>query len=427
MTTTNLPDPIFAVGRSEPGAADARLAEIYEQHGRTVLGLCRMLLRDPSEAEDAAQQTFLSAYRSLLAGSQPRHPAAWLATIARNECWSRIQQRMRQPIHEPVVEETAATTPDPLETAIRNADLTALLVAIGELPRQQRDALLMREFSGLSYGELAQALSVSEPAVESLLVRARRELRIRLQPAYAACLAPFLFVRDLFSRSGAGGESTVGTAAKLASVPLAAKLAAGVATIGLVGGAVVGADRQFVGSGSAEPPRPAATRSSPVVGLSPEGARDGSVSQRQGVSGAKQDGTDGRGSSDESSSGSGEDRSGTDDGPGDHKGEGSGSGDDSDGSSASTPGASGHGRKSGDDDSGDDGTTSGRSGSGGAEPGDDNGDGGGDKAGAGGDDPGDGTGSGDGGSGGDDPGPGDNDNKGPGDDGPDKAPEPGDG
>ena len=224
-----------------------------------------MLLRDHSEAEDAAQQTFLSAYRGLLAGSEPRYPAAWLATIARNECWGRIQQRMRQPLHEPVVEETAATTPGPLDTAIQRADLAALLTAIGELPRQQRDALLMREFSGLSYRELAQALSVSEPAVESLLVRARRELRVRLRPAYAACLAPVLFVRDLFSRLGAGGESTLGAVAKLASLPLAAKLAAGIATIGLVGGAVATGDRHFVEAVSAGTPQPVATR--PSVGL----------------------------------------------------------------------------------------------------------------------------------------------------------------
>ena len=435
-TTTNHPDPLFADGCPVPGAADARLEELYEQHGRTVLGLCRMLLRDPSEAEDAAQQTFLSAYGSLLAGSEPRYPAAWLATIARNECWSRIQQRMRQPLHEPVAEETAATTLGPLEAAIRNADLAALLTAIGELPRQQRDALLLREFSGLSYGELAKALSVSEPAVESLLVRARRELRIRLQPAYAACLAPFLFVRDLFSRLGAGGESTLGAAAKLASLPLAAKLAAGVATIALVGGAVVGADRQLVDAGYAESPQPAANRSSPAVGSGLVDARPGSVPQRQGVAGARRDEKDGQGSSDDGSPSSGGDRSGGGDGPGDDKGKGSRSGDDSGsdfgGSPASAPAVGGHGSKSGDDGPGDDDpaadddTPSG--GSGGGELGDDKGDDGGDGPvddpaadddGGGADEPDPGADDPD--TGDDDKGPGDDGDKGPGDETPDDS------
>jgi RNA polymerase sigma-70 factor (ECF subfamily) len=365
VTTTNFPDPLFAHGRSEPGAADAYLAELYEQHGRTVLGLCRMLLRDPSEAEDAAQQTFLSAYRNLLAGSRPRHPAAWLATIARNECWNRIQERMRRPIAEPVAEEVAATTPGPLELAIRNADLAALLAAIGELPKQQRDALLMREFSGLSYGQLAQALAVSEPAVESLLVRARRELRLRLQPIYAACLVPFVFLRDLSSRLGEGGESSLGAAAKLGSLPLAAKLAAGAATIGLVGSAVVGADRELVGAGSAETPPPAAVRSARVVDSGIVNTQRRPAATLQSVAVTKPQENDGQGSVAIASSGG-------DDGRGDGKGGGPRSGGDpgsgSDDPPASTPTGGRHGPTSGDDGSGDEGSSSGP-GSTGAAPG----------------------------------------------------------
>jgi RNA polymerase sigma-70 factor (ECF subfamily) len=250
-TTTN-PEPLPRIGRRRRAAADACLDDLYARHARTVLGLCRLLLRDRAEAEDATQQVFLSAYRSLLAGSRPRHPAAWLATITRNECWGRIQQRIRRPLHEPTVEDVPTTAPGPLEIAIRNADLAALIAAIGQLPRQQRDALLLREFSGLSYSELAEALLVSESAVESLLVRARRELRLRLQPVYGACIVPVAFVRDLLARFGADGDSGIGVAAKLASVPLAAKLATGVATVGLVGGAIVVSDHRLARPGSVE-------------------------------------------------------------------------------------------------------------------------------------------------------------------------------
>jgi hypothetical protein len=115
----------------------------------------------------------------------PREPAAWLATIARNECWARVRARMREPLATADVDE-AHGLPDPLAEAIRRADLAALWAAIEELPRQQRDALLLREFGGLSYEELAEALAVTTPAVESLLFRARRQLRERLEAAYAA-------------------------------------------------------------------------------------------------------------------------------------------------------------------------------------------------------------------------------------------------
>ena len=156
VATTSAPhDAHRPIGRPDDGAAAARTEELYRGYGRTVKGLCRALLRDAAEAEDAAQQTFLSAHRALLKGTEPLEPAAWLATIARNECWSRIRTRMREPL--PVDQlETASLRPDPLDEAIRNADLAALWVAITALPRQQRDALLLREFGGLSYDELRE-------------------------------------------------------------------------------------------------------------------------------------------------------------------------------------------------------------------------------------------------------------------------------
>ena len=68
-------------GRSAAGAC---FETLWAAHARLVRGLCRLLLRDPQEAEDAAQQTFLSAYRSLVSGTRPENGGAWLATIAAN-------------------------------------------------------------------------------------------------------------------------------------------------------------------------------------------------------------------------------------------------------------------------------------------------------------------------------------------------------
>jgi RNA polymerase sigma factor (sigma-70 family) len=206
------------------GAAAARTEELYTRYRRTVSGLCHALLRDRAEAEDAAQQTFLSAHRALLGGTDPREPAAWLAAIARNECWARIRGRMREPL--PVSElETASARHDPLEEAIRRADLAALWRAVEELPRPQRDALLLREFGGLSYEDLAAALAVSGPAVESLLFRARQRLRLRLRAAYASL----------------GGGAWLDAIARLiGGAPVAAKVAAlGVGAATVTGSAVV--------------------------------------------------------------------------------------------------------------------------------------------------------------------------------------------
>jgi RNA polymerase sigma-70 factor, ECF subfamily len=225
VATTSAPhEPLDLRGRPNDGAAAARTEELYGRYLRTVSGLCRALLRDRAEAEDATQQTFLSAHRALLNGTDPREPAAWLATIARNECWTRIRGRMREPLSVSELEATS-TEPDPYAEAVRRADLAALWSAIKELPRPQRDALLLREFGGLSYDELAAALAMSGSAVESLLFRARQRLRVQLRTAYASL----------------GGASWLeGLARLFGGAPVAAKVAAisvGAATV--TGSAVV--------------------------------------------------------------------------------------------------------------------------------------------------------------------------------------------
>jgi RNA polymerase sigma-70 factor (ECF subfamily) len=227
----------------------ARLASLFDQHAGMVLGLCRLLLRDHHEAEDAAQQTFVSAYRSMLRGSEPRDAAPWLAAIARNECRARIRQRMRSPMPiEGEVEEMLADPADDLaDETDRRAELAALTAAIAELPARQREAVALRDFLGLSYEEVATTLSVSVPVVESLLFRARRRLRdsVRTVPRYAAGLVALpLAIRGAFSReehdfdslgaaglAGAAGAAVAGVVAKAVSLPFATKAATAVTVV----------------------------------------------------------------------------------------------------------------------------------------------------------------------------------------------------
>jgi RNA polymerase sigma-70 factor (ECF subfamily) len=217
-------------GRLEPEAAGAYLAELFARQGRMVLGLCRLLLRDPVEAEDAAQQVFLSAHQALLRGSAPRDPAAWTAAIARNECRARIRARMREPLALP---ELPSDLPDPLASAIRDADLHAVWVALGTLPRRQRRALVLRELGGLSYHELGSALGVSHSAVESLLFRARE--RIRSLVAGASVAAVPLALRDELARLIPGFDpGTTSAVARVAALPIAWKVASAAVGVGVV-------------------------------------------------------------------------------------------------------------------------------------------------------------------------------------------------
>jgi RNA polymerase sigma factor (sigma-70 family) len=229
-------------------AVAARVEQLYASHADLVRSICRSLLRDRSEAEDAIQQTFLSAQRALVNGSSPRDAAAWLATIARHECIARVRARMREPLPTELEEGEAAS--DVHTAAVRRHEAGELREALADLPAQQREAILLREVRGFSYQEVAASLSVTTSAVESLLFRARRSLQTRLQEALAA-LSPAAWVRELAARLAGGGLAG----------PAATKVAAvGLGTAVATGGALVGPT--VIGLGHAPAPR---TSSPPAV------------------------------------------------------------------------------------------------------------------------------------------------------------------
>jgi RNA polymerase sigma-70 factor (ECF subfamily) len=206
----------------DPSVA-ARMEQLYERHAAVVRSVCSGLLRDRVEAEDAMQQTFLSAHRALLNGSSPRDEAAWLATIARHESLARVKARMREPLSVDIGEHEAAA-PDAHAAALGRHEAGELREALAELPPQQREAILLRELRGLSYQEVAATLSVTTSAVESLLFRARRSLQARLQGALAA-LSPGCWVQSLRELGSGGVAAPVAT--KVAVVGVGAALFAG--------------------------------------------------------------------------------------------------------------------------------------------------------------------------------------------------------
>jgi RNA polymerase sigma factor (sigma-70 family) len=197
-------------------AAPAVVERLYREHGDCVLAVCRRLLRDRGEAEDAAQQVFVSALRALIRGTEPRDPEAWLVTIARRECWARGRNRMIVGGSE---ERVQAAAEDTLAAVIRREELGATWSAIVGLPSAQRRAFLLREMRGLHYGELAAGLGLSEPSVRSLLSRARRTLRMSLERR-AAALNGISWLSALARLLSDGTNSTVSAAGRTAAVGL---------------------------------------------------------------------------------------------------------------------------------------------------------------------------------------------------------------
>jgi RNA polymerase sigma-70 factor (ECF subfamily) len=220
----------------------ARVAELFERHGRMVLGVCRAMLHDVHDAEDATQQTFLSAHRALLGGARIRDTGAWIATIARNECRARISAGMRNPLLVPP--DDLAELPSKADDVEQRLRASELVEALAGLSDRQREAVVLRYVHGLRYGEVSKALGLSLPATEALLFRARRAMRIRLRPAAAAILVVPASLRDGLSSAlpgfdvensaGAGAGLSGGLLAKLLSAPVA-KIATATVAVSAVG------------------------------------------------------------------------------------------------------------------------------------------------------------------------------------------------
>jgi RNA polymerase sigma-70 factor (ECF subfamily) len=155
--------------------------ELYRAHGREIYAYCLRRLRSREEAEDATQTTFMNVFRALQRGTVPQYEQAWLFRIAQNVCLTRQSSatrrlRVEAPSDLEVLEEVV-----PARSSGEALELFGLEEALERMPENQRRAILLREWQGLSYREIARTLQLSQVAVEMLIFRARRSLAAALE------------------------------------------------------------------------------------------------------------------------------------------------------------------------------------------------------------------------------------------------------
>src|SRR5437763_11391438 len=154
-------------------ARDRAFEALYRRHVKDVYHYALALLRNPADAEDVTQTTFMNAYRAFKRGDEIEKPQNWLIKIAHNAArtrYARASRRVKEVPLDDHVQQLAVPEED-------KPDVHAVLEALGRLPLNQRAALVMRELEGRSYAEIAETLDVSVAAVETLIFRARRTLR----------------------------------------------------------------------------------------------------------------------------------------------------------------------------------------------------------------------------------------------------------
>ena len=156
---------------------ESAFAELLERYQDQVLNYAYRVLGDAGEAADVAQETFLRVFRSAGAFRSSTGLKTYVMKIARHLCLDHERKR-RPELMERLPEKSDFDTP--LEVLDRKEGLAALENAVRDLPENQRSAIVLRHTEGLSYAQIADILSVSVSAVESLLVRGRKTLRRQL-------------------------------------------------------------------------------------------------------------------------------------------------------------------------------------------------------------------------------------------------------
>lgn len=147
--------------------------ELVRRHQTSAYRVALRLLGSPAEAEDAAQEAFVQAWRGLPAFRGESSVSTWLYRIVTNRCLNLIAARRA---HEPLSEQHEAPAPGPQRATETLDAMAALKSAVLNLTPEQRAPLVLRELEGRTYDEIAEILEISVPAVKGRLNRARLEL-----------------------------------------------------------------------------------------------------------------------------------------------------------------------------------------------------------------------------------------------------------
>lgn len=157
---------------------DVALTELITRHAALVRGVCRRVLGNSPDADDAFQATFLVLVRSGGRILRPQSLAAWLFGVAHRI--SKRQRRQRGLPAQSVREDQVMIEHDPLAELAARYDISLFDAELARLPEKYRAPIVLHHLEGKSQREVAAELQLTEGAVDGLLKRGRNELRLRL-------------------------------------------------------------------------------------------------------------------------------------------------------------------------------------------------------------------------------------------------------
>lgn len=165
-------------GREGAGTAEREFLELVAPHDRRLRALAYRLLGSAEHMDDALQEAYLRAYRSLDLLRSARSPGAWLRRVTYNVCLDELRRRSRR--HLLPLDDAPEPWVPAAPVAERTSDRARLAAALAALPPDQRAVVLMVDAEGFDHPDAAEVLGVPVGTVKSRLSRARAALRREL-------------------------------------------------------------------------------------------------------------------------------------------------------------------------------------------------------------------------------------------------------
>jgi RNA polymerase sigma factor (sigma-70 family) len=226
-------------------ARDQAFESLYRRYVKDVYQYALALLHNPADAEDVTQTAFLNAYRAYQRGVEIEKPHNWLIKITHNVARTRYAHASRRVKEVPLEDHVAQLAVPEAE----QPDLEGVLRALGRLPFNQRAALVMRELEGRTYAEISDTIGVSVSAVETLIFRARKSLRVRASALRSLAAVPLPTSLTQFFEAGGGGVLVGG--GTVAGTGFLVKAAVAIIAVAL--GTGVGGDHRGLATAAADP------------------------------------------------------------------------------------------------------------------------------------------------------------------------------
>jgi RNA polymerase sigma factor (sigma-70 family) len=172
--------------RRAVGGDERAFAAIFRRYHQSLYRFCLAIVGNPEDAQEALQNTMIKVLRALPGEERSIELKPWLYRIAHNESIDLLRRRKES--SELDVEQVARGY-GLAEDAEARERLRALIADLEELPERQRQVLVMRELSGLGFGEIATALGTSGEVARQTLYEARQSLRQMVEGREMSCAA----------------------------------------------------------------------------------------------------------------------------------------------------------------------------------------------------------------------------------------------